>query len=379
MDHRPQNWFDRHAYLGGALPDPYDVNDALPAEVLLLVQDKFVVTPGMRVPLRELAGFEDKVSAAAGWVAVVFGHRQVGVLCRVTRYLSTSAGFTEPAAVLEAKMRIFIARRSELDRGSPTPSVNGFAFCMAEFEVMDDSALDYTRRAGALGLRGPTRAPVVFDCWLPVLPHLAYGSGLFASHDARMLLEQISLLNWPTLPQHRNALGRPMDLTELSYYFASFVPMSHEDRQVRVLETNTSARMEMVIQHHWHAKPDGTSMAAARLKCSCGVALQTRHHNAKRDYPIDALSAEGAYTMYMNPGGYVFPTLRMCFQHNDDTLNLRAQGRASDEHTWIPEFLWIVLQCSNCNQSLGWQFSSTGNARRESQILLNMSIVTVGV
>ncbi|BES92127.1 protein cereblon homolog [Nesidiocoris tenuis] len=84
-----------------------------------------------------------------------------------------------------------------------------------------------------------------------------------------------------------------------------------------------------------------------------------------------AMSAEGAQSTYVNPGGFVHDTVTLL-----KASHLSLISHPSAEFSWFPGYYWQIAVCTHCHKHIGWKFTSQTLVPRYFWGLSRQSLVT---
>ncbi|CAG9861496.1 unnamed protein product [Phyllotreta striolata] len=130
----------------------------------------------------------------------------------------------------------------------------------------------------------------------------------------------------------------PEDPIKLSYWFVQNYQLSHEER-LHILKLN-SALERLKLEYKY--------LKLERSMCCNGCGIQITDPSK-----VFAMSKDGIQSNYVNPGGHVYETVTVM-----TAQNFRLDGDPSKQFSWFPGYAWTIMQCKNCHNHLGWQFTS---------------------
>ncbi|XP_077297265.1 protein cereblon-like isoform X2 [Arctopsyche grandis] len=135
----------------------------------------------------------------------------------------------------------------------------------------------------------------------------------------------------------------PEDLLALSFWVASNLTISMEERLKLFIVDNASLRLYWELKYLY-------KVILCCSQCSSNICKMEE---------IFAMSNEGIHTNYCNVGGYVHNIVTV-----KSTMNIDLQGRPSLEFTWFPGYYWTIAVCSRCFSHIGWKFTAEKKSLR---------------
>ncbi|XP_060532661.1 protein cereblon isoform X2 [Cylas formicarius] len=137
----------------------------------------------------------------------------------------------------------------------------------------------------------------------------------------------------------------PSDPEKFSYWFVQNYQLSVMER-LRILELKTTLE---------RLKLECIYLKLERKMC-CNICESEITDPDK----VFAMSKDGWVGNYVNPGGQVYETVTVL-----EARNFNLVGTASRNFSWFPGYSWTIMQCSSCNNHLGWKFGSNNLTPRE--------------
>ncbi|KAH1011140.1 hypothetical protein HUJ04_000569 [Dendroctonus ponderosae] len=130
----------------------------------------------------------------------------------------------------------------------------------------------------------------------------------------------------------------PNDPERLSYWFVQNYLLKPLER-IRILSAkSTLERLKLEVNY----------LRLDRLICCYNCRYEITYPSK-----IFAMSKDGLQSNYVNPGGFVYEIITVSCANN-----IRLAGDASRQFSWFPGYAWTVIECINCNNHIGWQFTS---------------------
>ncbi|XP_050299430.1 protein cereblon [Anthonomus grandis grandis] len=162
------------------------------------------------------------------------------------------------------------------------------------------------------------------------------------------------------LLQALSSFGRelvPSDPEKLSYWFVQNYHLNHRERLQIMGLRSTLERLKLEVIY----------LRLGRLICckNCEVEITD-------PTKVFAMSKDGIQSNYVNPGGHVYETVTVL-----EAKNFQLLLGPSRQFSWFPGYAWTIMQCANCNNHLGWKFSSPDLTPKKFYGLANSGIKVI--
>ncbi|KAG0611107.1 hypothetical protein M758_7G116100 [Ceratodon purpureus] len=130
----------------------------------------------------------------------------------------------------------------------------------------------------------------------------------------------------------------------LSYYIASNMPLQDSTRQELLEVDGTVHRLRREIE---------LLESMDQLRCKCCMAAIARRSD------MLVMSADGPISAYVNAHGYVHETLTLA-----RARGLHLDGQPQTANSWFPGYAWVLAECSECQEHMGWRFTAVDKESR---------------
>lgn len=137
----------------------------------------------------------------------------------------------------------------------------------------------------------------------------------------------------------------PSDPEKLSYWFVQNYQLSHKERLKILGLRSTLERLKLECIY---------------LKLGRFMCCENCQANITDPTKVFAMSKDGIQSNYVNPGGHVYETVTVL-----SATNFQLVGHPSRQFSWFPGYAWTIMQCTNCNNHLGWKFTSSNLTPKE--------------
>lgn len=144
--------------------------------------------------------------------------------------------------------------------------------------------------------------------------------------------------------------------TKFSFWMASNMPLSVEEKLVLLQIPSTVERLKLLQKHLQHYTQ------ASYLVCckSCRVSLSNVNH------VFTVGGAEGTTGNFVNEHGFIHQVVTL---RQIDQTEVICVGPASTDNSYFPGYSWTVTYCRRCSNLLGWKFQWVGDTNRARRTL----------
>lgn len=147
-------------------------------------------------------------------------------------------------------------------------------------------------------------------------------------------------------------IGSLMDQpTKFSFWMASNMPLSVEEKLVLLQVPSTVERLKL-LQNHLGRYTKATCYVCCKV---CRIALST----VNRVFTVGG--AEGTTGNFVNEHGFIHQVVTL---RQIDEQEVVCIGPASTENSYFSGYSWTVTYCQRCGTLLGWKFHWVGGAGR---------------